>query len=250
MERRIYRAAARVIGLAPGIVDGVCRTGYPAERVLLIPNGCDLELFQPSDARLDDTRFGDPGELRLAFTGAHGPANGLDAVIDAAAELARRGETGIRFLMVGDGACKPQLSARAAMLGLTSISWIDPIPKLELGQLLPRIDVGMQLLADIPAFYRGTSPNKFFDYIAAGIPVLNNYPGWLAEMIEQHACGVVVPPGDPAAFADAVVTLRDDPQGRRRMGSAARTLAESRFARDALSARFIDCLLQATIDRS
>jgi glycosyltransferase involved in cell wall biosynthesis len=98
------------------------------------------------------------------------------------------------------------------------------------------------ILRDIPAFYRGTSPNKFFDYIAAGIPVVNNYPGWLAGLITDHRCGIVVPPGNAAAFADALQRLADNADERRTMGAAARSLAEKEFARPLLAERFIATL--------
>jgi glycosyltransferase involved in cell wall biosynthesis len=98
------------------------------------------------------------------------------------------------------------------------------------------------VLKDIPAFYRGTSPNKFFDYLAAGIPVVNNYPGWLAGLIEEHQCGVFVPPGDTAAFADALQRLAADQTTCRAMGAAARALGEKEFARSSLADRFVTTL--------
>ena len=98
------------------------------------------------------------------------------------------------------------------------------------------------VLRDIPAFYRGTSPNKFFDYIAAGIPVVNNYPGWLAGLIQESRCGIVVPPGNVAAFADALQRLAADSAASRAMGAAARVLAEKEFARPILAGRFIATL--------
>ena len=88
----------------------------------------------------------------------------------------------------------------------------------------------------------GTSPNKFFDYIAAGIPVVNNYPGWLAGLIEENRCGIVVPPGNVAAFADALQRLAADSAARRTMGAAARVLAEKEFARPLLAGRFVATL--------
>uniref|UniRef100_UPI0038F6FFBF glycosyltransferase n=1 Tax=Streptomyces niveiscabiei TaxID=164115 RepID=UPI0038F6FFBF len=87
----------------------------------------------------------------------------------------------------------------------------------------------MQLLANIPAFYYGTSPNKFFDYISAGLPVINNYPGWLAGMIEQTQCGFSVQPEDPKAFADALENAADQREVLAKMGTNARQLAESQF---------------------
>jgi glycosyltransferase involved in cell wall biosynthesis len=120
--------------------------------------------------------------------------------------------------------------------------WIKAIPKTELARVLPRLDVGLMILKNVPAFYFGTSPNKFFDYIACGIPVLNNYPGWLAGLIEEHRCGLAIPPDDPKAFADAVLKLHDDPAGRKKMGENGCRLAKTQFSRDILGRKFVEVL--------
>ena len=243
LECRIYRAAQQIIALAPGMKADIVKTGYPGDRVTMIPNGADLELFQPSREALDDPRCGEPGDFRLVFTGAHGLANGLDAVLDTAVELKRRGERGIRFVFIGGGGQKPRLVERSHAEGLDSlVSWIDPMPKHELARFLPRMDAGLMILRNLPEFYYGTSPNKFFDYLASGLPVLNNYPGWLADMIRENDCGRAVPPDDPAAFADAVVWMRDHPAELREMGRRARQLAERDFAREKLADRFVKVL--------
>jgi glycosyltransferase involved in cell wall biosynthesis len=246
MERRIYFAAERIIALAPGIRDGIRATGYPVERIALVPNGCDVDLFRPGAGVLDDPRFGPPDDFRLVFTGAHGLANGLDAVLDAAAELKRRGQGGIRFVFIGKGGQRARLMERSRREGLDClVSWVESVPKAELARLLPRMGAGMMVLKNVPAFYYGTSPNKFFDYIACGLPVLNNYPGWLADMIREHGCGLAVPPDDPAALADAAVWLRGHHQERRDMGLRARQLAEAQFSRDLLGDAFAKVLEEA-----
>jgi glycosyltransferase involved in cell wall biosynthesis len=253
MEVTTYRAAERVVALAPGIADGVAETGYPRERIAVIPNCSDVDLFQPAEGNAEvdaDERFGRPGEFRLAFTGAHGLANGLDAVLDAAAVLKGRGVQGVRFCFIGGGGKKPALVERARREGLEGlVSWVDPIPKLELARVLPQMDVGMMILKNVPAFYRGTSPNKFFDYVACGLPVLNNYPGWLADYIRDNECGVVVPPDDPEAFADAVLWLRDHRDALPAMGRRARKLAETEFSRDRLAGEFVKVLEAAAQSR-
>ena len=250
LEKRIYRAADRIIALSPGMKDGIVSTGYPADHVTMIPNGSDVQMFYPCDGELDDDRFGRKDEFRLVFTGAHGLANGLDAVLDAAAELKRRGVTGIRFVFIGHGRLKQELIERSRDEGLDAlVAWVDPIPKLELARVLPHMNVGLMILRNLREFYYGTSPNKFFDYIASGLPVLNNYPGWVADMIGEHRCGIVVPPDDPAAFADAVVQLRDAPETRREMGRRGRQLAEASFDRDKLADQFINVLETAHAER-
>jgi glycosyltransferase involved in cell wall biosynthesis len=243
LERRIYHAAERVIALAPGIKEGICKTGYPEERVPIIPNSSDLELFKPSNERVQNDRFGSVAHLRLVFTGAHGLANGLDSVLDAVIELKRRGESGFHFVFIGEGGQRERLIERGRREELDSlIRWVNPMPKKELAQVLPRFDVGMMILKNVPSFYYGTSPNKFFDYIASGLPVLNNYPGWLADMIKEHRCGIVVPPDEPAAFADAVVWLRDHRGELQAMGERARALAEAQFSRDHLGDQLVQTL--------
>ena len=245
MERRIYSAANHIFALAPGIKKGICQTGYPADQVSVIPNCSDLDLFHPDAGGQLDERFGEPDDFRLVFTGAHGKANGLDAVLDAAGELKRRGIRNIRFVFIGPGGEKPRLIARSQAEGLGDlVSWVDPVPKQELASILAGMDVGMMILRNVPAFYYGTSPNKFFDYIATGLPVLNNYPGWLADMISEHRCGVVVPPDDPVAFADAVLRLKENHTELREMGKRARQLAESQFSRDQMGQKFVEMIEQ------
>lgn len=166
-----YRSAHRLIGLSPGIVEGIARRGVPRERTAMIPNGCDLDIFAAPAEPWRPQGVAD-GDLMAVFTGAHGIANGLDAVLDAAAELKRRGREDIKLVLIGDGKLKPQLQARAEAEALNNVVFHPPVPKARLAGLMAAADVGMQILANVPAFYYGTSPNKFFDYIASGLPVL------------------------------------------------------------------------------
>lgn len=237
-----YRCADACVGLSPGIVEGIRARSDERLPVAMIPNGCDLEVFHPSKRdKLTLPGIG-PDDFVAGFTGAHGVANGLDALLDVAAELKRRGDVRVKLVFIGDGNEKERLAAAAAGRGLSNCFFFPPVPKAELGAITASLDCGLMVLKDIPAFYRGTSPNKFFDYLAAGIPVVNNYPGWLAGLIEEHRCGIVVPPGDAPAFADALQRLAADAAGRRAMGVAARALGEKEFARPLLADRFVATL--------
>jgi glycosyltransferase involved in cell wall biosynthesis len=242
LESAAYRSADAVIGLSPGIVRGIRRKSPPRRRVVMIPNGSDLELFHPSRRRAGSLPGFAPDDFLAGFTGAHGPANGLDALLDVARELRRRGDRRVKLVFIGDGKEKARLESLARTEGLDACRFLPPIPKAELGAVTASLDCGLMVLRNLPAFYDGTSPNKFFDYAAAGIPVVNNYPGWLAGLIEAHDAGVVVPPEDPVAFADALQALAADPVRRARQGAAARRLAEERFARAALAAEFVATL--------
>ena len=102
--------------------------------------------------------------------------------------------------------------------------------------------MGMQLLANYEAFYYGTSPNKFFDYLAAGKPVLNNYPGWVANMICEYHCGMVVDPDDYEGFFNKINILRENKDELEQMGKNARKLAEEKFDRAKLAVKFVKVL--------
>lgn len=233
-----YRSAHRLIGLSPGIVDGITHRGVPRECIAMVPNGCDLDIFaggappwRPAQVR--------PADLLAVFAGTHGIANGLDAVLDAAAELKRRGRDDIKLLLVGKGKRKADLLHRTERDNLDNVVFHDPINKTRLASLMAAADIGLQVLANVPAFYYGTSPNKFFDYIASGLPVLNNYPGWLAELIVLHDCGFAVPPDDPSAFADALEQAANDRAELKAMGRRARVLAALQFDRVQMSGRWV-----------
>lgn len=249
LEWASYRSAHNCIGLSPGIVEGIAHRGVARERIAMVPNGCDLGIFaadvqpwRPQQIRSTD--------LMAVFAGTHGMANGLDAVLDAAAELKRRGRDDIKVLLIGQGKLKPGLMARAQREGLDNVVFHDPVNKARLAGLMASTDVGLQILANVSAFYYGTSPNKFFDYIAAGLPVLNNYPGWLAGMIEDNQCGFSVPPDDPAAFADALERAADDRAALVPMGERGRALAEREFSRALLADRWVDTLEQTAARRA
>ena len=232
------RSATRCIALAPGIAQGIAKTGVDPRRIEVVANGCDISLFQSPGVPWRPPGI-PPENLLAVFTGTHGPANGLNAVLDAAAILLARGRYDISLVLAGDGKCKPALVQRARDQGLSNVMFVEPMPKAELAGLLAGADLGIQCLADIPAFYFGTSPNKFFDYIAAGLPVLNNYPGWLAKMIESEGLGFAVPPRDSAAFADALERAAGNRGETRRMGARAVDFARHNFARDILAERWI-----------
>ena len=235
-----YRAASACIALAPGIRDGITRRSPNGSSVAMIPNGCDLELFRPGRRQDLDLPGIRPTDCVALFIGAHGIANGLHAVLDAAHVLLRRGRKDIALVFIGDGKLKPTLAARVQKEGLENCRFFDPIPKNKLNSVVSCCDIGLMILEDIPAFYYGTSPNKFFDYISSGLPVLNNYPGWLADLIVEHRCGIAVPPQDPEAFANALCNLADDPGLRAEYGGNARLLAENMFSRNHLANEFVD----------
>ena len=239
LEWTSYHSADRLVGLSPGIVDGIIKRGITPEKVASIPNGCDLDIFA-SEHQAWRPEGVQPTDLMAIFTGTHGLANGLNAVLDAAVELKKRQRTDIKLVLVGDGMQKKALLERAVELQLDNVIFHNPVNKAKLAGLMASADIGLQILANVPAFYYGTSPNKFFDYISAGLPVLNNYPGWLAELITKEQCGFAVPPENPQAFADALEQAANQREQLIEMGRNSQQVAKEQFNRSILSQKFSD----------
>lgn len=240
LEKKSYQKADACVGLSPGICEGIAKRSPKGRIVKMIPNSSDRNMFAVQRSK----EFVIPGvnenDVVALFAGAHGVANGLNSVLDAAAELKSRGVNNIKIVFVGNGKTRQTLIQRAENENLDNCIFLNSIPKKDMPKIMSRADIGLMVLANIPAFYYGTSPNKFFDYIAAALPVVNNYPGWLADMINDNKCGIAVAPNNPVAFADALENLANNPDIRTEYGVNARALAKKEFDRDMLLDQFAD----------
>lgn len=231
------RRAAAVVALSEGMAETAIARGADPCRVHVVPNGCDLHLFGPHVAPWRPAEAA-PWECLALYAGAHGRANGLATLLDAAAILRARGETRLRILLAGEGSEKPALMARAAAEGLANVTFLDPLPRPALGGLLAGCQVALHLLAGVPAFAEWTAPNKIMDGLAAGRPVVTNQPGRAARIVGDGLCGIAVPPGDAAALAEALARLAREPVLREAMGAAARQQAVARWDWRGLAERF------------
>ena len=229
-----YRKAAAIVTLTDGVADIVRARGIDPTRIHIVPNGCDLDLFGPHVPRWRPPEAA-AWECLAVYAGAHGRANGLDALLAAAATLHARGEHRVRLLLVGDGSEKSRLRSEARLRGLSNVSFLDPMPKRRLASLMAGSQVALHCLAPVAEFAEWTAPNKLMDGLAAGLPVVTNAPGRatriVSDTIDDSPCGIAVPPGDPAALADALVTLASDPARRAALGRAARMQAVRRWDR-------------------
>lgn len=247
LETISYYSADACVALSPGIKQGIEKKVKTSKPIELVPNACDLELFKPGKSKKSFIDGCNENDFIAIFTGAHGFANGLDAALDAAKIVQDRNDgKNIKFVFIGDGAKKVDLIERTEKEQIKNCVFIDPVPKKKLVEFLRASDIGLMLLANVPAFYYGTSPNKFFDYISVGLPVLTNYPGWLAEMIKNNNLGVVVPPDNPELFADALIKLKMDKERVKFMGINARRFAEKQFNRKVLAEKLEQFLIEVS----
>ena len=242
LEKVSYNKSDACIGLSPGICEGIKRKAPQNHPIALIPNGSDLDLFIRNKENKYKIAGVKDSDVVAVFTGAHGIANGLDAVLDMAKVLQERTIDNIKIVLVGDGRMKPHLLERKEKEKIENCIFLDKVGKYVLNEIMGRADMGLMVLKNIPAFYYGTSPNKFFDYISASLPIVNNYPGWLADLITENNCGLVAEPDNPVAFADAVQQMASSVERRIQMGVNGRELAEREFARVKLTNELVEYL--------
>jgi len=227
LESFLYRAATRVMVNSPGYIQHVLRRG--ARWVELVPNGADAAMFDPQAGGEEFKRFNNlDGKFVVLYAGAHGLSNDLGLVLEAASRL--RDARQVHFLFVGDGKDKPALRARAEELRLDNVSFFPPVPKAGMGEVLAAADACLAILKPLE-MYKTTYPNKVFDYMAAGRPVLLAIDGVIREVVESAGAGIAVPPGDPDALADAVRRMAADPRRARQMGLDGRRYIENHFDR-------------------
>lgn len=236
----LYQRSDAVVVFAPANSDHVVGRGADPASVHVIPNGVDLDQFDSLSRA--PVALGRPGVFTFVYAGAHGPANGLDAVLDACAILQQRGHGGLRAVLLGDGSAKGALMADAAARGLTNIEFQDPVAKGDIPAVLRTADAGLMILAPVDLFSYGVSPNKLFDYLAADLPVVTNVPGLVAEIVDASGAGMTVSPGDPGALADAMVRLAQEqavPETRRPSG---RPYVAEHYDRKQLAAQLRDVI--------
>jgi glycosyltransferase involved in cell wall biosynthesis len=245
MAKKIYAGAKHIVALSPGMKEGIIRTGVPADKITVIPNASDLDLFSPDiDGSSQRRRLGLKDRFAAIYFGAMGLANGLEYVIEAARILAERGNNHIVLVLLGSGGKRAELEKLASEYGLKNIIFSDPASDKE---QLARIIAGCEVCLTI---YRAAeehtwSPNKMFDALAAGKPVLINVPGWLGETIEKNNCGRCLDARRPEMLADALQELAANPELCRQMGKNARELAERDFDRLKLAKIFENVLIEA-----
>ncbi len=234
LEGFLYRHADLVVVNSPGYVAHV--RGRGARRVELVPNGADPQMFDPADpgagfrsANCLENKF------VVLYAGAHGMSNDLGVAL-AAAKILQDAPvpSDVMVVFLGDGKEKPALQKQAAGMGLSNVIFLSPVPKDEMAAALAGADACLAILKPIEE-YKTTYPNKVFDYMAAGRPVVLAIDGVIRDVVEAAGCGLFAQPGDPAALAQAIRQLAADRAASRRMGLAGRAYLERHFGRSEMA---------------
>ena len=239
LESFLYRKADAIVVLAEGTLARLSESGAEASKICFIPNGAEPSEFVPSTPREDMRARLSLSGFVFVYTGAHGQANGLDLVLDAARSVQDELPE-VRFLLVGDGSVKARLVRRAEREGLGNVIFLDPVPKTEIPDVLGACDVGLHVLADVALFRYGVSPNKVHDYMAAGLPVLTNTPGEVTRLIEGAGAGIGV---EPDELGQGVRRMRQEgSEMHARRAQSGKRFIEENLSRTVLAHRLEDLL--------
>ncbi len=231
LEKFLYRQADCVMVNSPGYIDHVRQRG--ARKVELVQNGADPDMFDPA---VDGYSFRCAHNLQdkfiVLYAGAHGMSNDLGVVLQAADLL--RNEAGIRLVLIGDGKEKSALQAKAKNMHLPNLVFVPPASKADMPTVLAAANACIAILLPIE-LYKTTYPNKVFDYMAAGRPVVLAIDGVIRQVVEFAGAGVFVQPGNAQEMAQAILSLAVEPNKARQMGLAGRSYVEEHFSRAELA---------------
>ena len=245
LEGFLYRHADRVVINSPGFREHVQQRG--ARRIECVPNGSDPSMFDPADR---GEAFRKEHDLKdkfvVMYAGAHGLSNDLGVLLAAARLVQDRPE--IRVVLLGDGKEKANLQAQAAEMGLSNVSFVASVPKELMTGAMAAADACVAILKPLEA-YKTTYPNKVFDYMCSGRPIVLAIDGVIRQVVEAAGCGIFAQPGDPQSIAQAMRNLADDPQQSRLMGLKGPPYVQAHFNRQMLAGRLAD-IMEAMIASS
>ena len=236
-EKAIYKNAKHIVALSPGMKEGVIKTGITEEKVTMIPNMSKVDIFGLRDKRVElYSKLGlQPDSFKVVYFGAMGIANGMDYIIEGISLLTDNND--IEYLFIGDGSTQPALMEKCELLNISNAHFLSGFGLQELSDVVNLCDVSLVTFADLPILATN-SPNKLFDSLSAGKPIIVNSPGWTKDLVEQYNCGLFVNPKEPEDLAEKIRFMFNNPEVCAEMGLKARQLAELKYDKSILCREF------------
>lgn len=249
-EKFMYQKAERIIVLLPKAGEYIAGRGIRPEKIVWIPNGVNLKRFDNGKSLDPSSQAAEAfaeqeDKFKVVYAGAHGPANGLDTVVEAAA-LMSRVDPEVHFFLIGDGPEKGRLMQLARERFLSNITFLDPVPKNKVGAVLRESDLLLHCLKTMEVLKYGVSPNKLYDYLASGRPVImvSNASN---QVIKEAGAGLAVEPDSSEALVQGILQIKKmPPEERNRLGINGRSYVERHHSMEVLGeklARLIEEVL-------
>ena len=238
LERFLYRHADQLVVNSPGFIQHVQEKG--GKNITLIPNGADETFFQQNLQNEYHLNSLWKDQFVVLYAGAHGMSNDLSTVLATAKLLAEQND--ILFAFLGDGKEKYHLIKEAENLNLKNVQFIDPVPKTEISAYFQAASVCLAILKPLE-LYKTTYPNKVFDYMAAGKPIILAIDGVIRDVVEDAGCGYFCQPADPQAIAHCILKLKGlDPSALQALGENGKEYLRQHFDRKIIGKYFSDMI--------
>lgn len=251
LEWVAYHSAKHIVALSPGMAEGVIRRGIAPDRVTVVPNSSDVDLFDVPEITGEPIReqLGlAPKQPLIVYAGTFGLLNNVGFMVDIAVEM-RAIAPDIRFLLIGSGAQFEQVTKKAQMLGVldTNLYIWKPMPKKQIPMILSAATITTSLFLPMREMWNN-SANKVFDSFAAQRPIAINHGGWLAELLERTGAGIRISDQDAQLAAQELAAFAHDDARLERAHLASRQLAYNEFNRDRLAA-LLESILRRTVEK-
>lgn len=242
VENKAYRDSDRVVSNLKNSVEHMVEHGLNRDKFTWVANGFSLDevnqkvpLSKEAEQQLPKNKF------IVGYTGTLGVANSMDVLLKAAELL--KDNADIAFVLVGRGKEKETLQAQAREKNLTNVIFIDPIPKVQIQAMLNQFDACYIGLTKDPLFRFGVSPNKLFDYLYSGKPILYGIDSGEYEPVAEAQAGLQLEPENPQALAAAILQLYQMPEEQRQdMGNNGRKAALEEYEYGSLAKKLAEVL--------
>lgn len=249
LEKFAYNNSSHIIALSPGMKQGIIEAEFPENKVTVIPNCCDLDLFDVEPVYGENIRseYKWLGNRPLVFYGGtFGYANGVDYLVKLAASVYKK-DPEIRFVLLGDGAMKDTISRLAKDLGVleNNLYILPPAPKKMMPFWQSASTISISMFRNIKSSW-ANSANKFFDAIAAGTPIAINYKGWQADIIREKGIGIVLDVENVEESGQHILKVIYDKKWLKNASDSAKKLAVERFNRDEMARKLENVLIKTT----
>jgi glycosyltransferase involved in cell wall biosynthesis len=240
IEMLLYRQAVCIVGVAHSTRDELVRRGIDPDKIVIIPNGADGDVFRDLEKYNGIRENLDLGrKFVVSYVGTHGLAHGLETVLECADQLRARDD--IAFLFVGDGAERQRLVDLAERLHLDNVRFLGVQPRERIPYFIATSDVSLVPLRRKPLFEK-VLPSKLFEIMGCARPVILGVEGEARRAVEAAGAGLCVRPEDPAALADAILELYRDPARADELGRRGRDFVRRNFCRDKLAEGYLRVL--------
>lgn len=238
IEMFLYRKADLIVAVAQGTIDTLIKRGIPQNKLALVPNGVEIENFQNRNSYVKKT-LGFENKFVVSYIGTHGMAHRLETVLEAADLLKQNHH--IQFLLVGDGAEKQSLKARAKELRLENVMFHDQIDRNRIPEFYNASDLFLVPLRKADLFTRNI-PSKVYEIMAAKKPMIISTEGESRKLVEKSGAGIGVTPENSRELAEQITHLFQNPGLCRQMGESGYAFVLANASRSNLAEKYLDIL--------